>query len=61
MPFRIYKVQGDGNLHFVEAVQDFVTAIAHVHVLSKSWPGQYAIHDEETGERVFIPSRDTIQ
>jgi hypothetical protein len=53
-PFRIYKVQNDGDLHFVEAVQTFNGATAVVRELGEMWPGEYVIYNEQTGERVSI-------
>jgi hypothetical protein len=58
LPFRIYKVQSDGNFHFVEAVQTYDDAIACIRELGDSWPGEYVIDNEETGERVFTNTRD---
>jgi hypothetical protein len=52
MPFRVYKVQDDGKLHFIEATQSFEDAKARADDLSKSWPGEYVIHNEGTGERL---------
>ena len=57
-PFRIYKVQNDGELHFVKAVQTFDDAAALVRELGEVWPGEYIIENEETVERVFINTRD---
>jgi hypothetical protein len=57
-PFRIYRVQSDGDLHFVEAVQSFNDATAVVRELGEPWPGEYIIDDEETGKRVFVSTRD---
>src|SRR5258706_11621572 len=39
VPFRIYKVQGDGNVHFVVAVQTLDDAKARVRELGETWPG----------------------
>jgi hypothetical protein len=39
LPFRIYKVQSDGDLHFVEGVQTFDEAKDHVRGLGELWPG----------------------
>jgi hypothetical protein len=61
MPFRIYKVLSNGNLHFIEAVQDFDTVKARMQELRELWPGDYVIHNEDTGERMLIPSRDAMQ
>ena len=57
-PFRVYKVQSDGNLHFVEAVQTFDDATTLVKGLGELWPGEYVIENEETGERVIVRTRD---
>jgi hypothetical protein len=59
MPFRIYKVLSNGNLHFIEAVQDFDTVKARMQELRELWLGDYVIHNEDTGE--LIPSRDAMQ
>jgi hypothetical protein len=58
LPFRIFKLQTDGRLHFVEVLQTFDDARARVGELGESWPGEYLIDNEETGERVFISTRD---
>ena len=58
LPFRIYKVQTDGNLHFVVVVQAFDDAKERVRELGKLWPGEYVIDNEETGERVFVSTED---
>ena len=54
LPFRIYKVQNDGDLHFVEAVQSFKDATAVARELGEMWPGEYVIYNEQTGERVSV-------
>ena len=56
-PFRIFKVQNDGELHFVEAVQAFEDAKGRVRELGNVWPGEYVIDNEETGERTFVSTR----
>jgi len=58
LPFRIYKVQNDGGLHFIEAMQTFHDAKERVRELGEIWPGHYVIDDEEAGERVFISTID---
>jgi hypothetical protein len=58
LPFRINKVQSDGGLHFVEAMQTFGDAKERVRELGEIWPGHYVIDNEETGERVFISTTD---
>ena len=52
--FRIFKLQRDGDLHFVEAVQTFDGAKGRVRELGSVWAGEYVIDNEETTERVFI-------
>ena len=56
--FRIFKVQNDGNLHFVEAIETFDEARVRVRDLGERWPGEYVIDNEQTGERVFVSTRD---
>ena len=58
VPFRIFKLQSDRDLHFVEALQTFDGARERVLELGQVWPGEYAIDNEETGERVFVSTRD---
>ena len=58
LPFFIYTVQYDGDLHFVEATQTFDDAKGRVTELGEVWPGEYIIDDEETGKRVFVSTRD---
>ena len=58
LPFRIYKVQNDGGLHFVEATQTFDDAKERVRELGAIWSGEYVIDNEGTGERAFISTRD---
>jgi hypothetical protein len=56
--FRIFKVQGDSGLHFVEAVHTLDGAKERVRELGKLWPGKYVIDNKETGARVFVSTRD---
>ena len=57
-PFRIFTVQNDGHLHFVKAVSTLDEAKTRVRELGEVWPGEYVIDNEETGERVFVSTRD---
>jgi hypothetical protein len=57
-PIRIYRVQSDGALQFVEAIPTFDGARERVRELGKHWPGDYVIENEETGARVFVSTRD---
>ena len=57
-PFCIFKLQGDGDLHFVEAMQTFDDAKARVREIGELWPGAYGIENVETGERVLVSIRD---
>jgi len=52
--FCIFKVQSDGGLHFVEAVNALDDARTRVQELSELWPGEYVIHNQATGERVSV-------
>ena len=58
LPFCIFKLQGDGSLHFVEALPTLDDAKTRVRELGELWPGEYGIENVETGERVFVNSRD---
>jgi len=51
-------VQSDGDLQFVEALQTFYDTKVRVRKLGEVWPGEYVIENEETGERVFVSTRD---
>jgi hypothetical protein len=57
LPFFIYTVQGDGELHFVVAVQTLDDAKERVRELGETWPAEYVIYNEETGELVFVTSK----
>jgi hypothetical protein len=50
--------QDDGELHFVEMVPTFDDARGRVREFGEIWRGDYAIENEETGERVFVSMRD---
>jgi hypothetical protein len=58
LPFRIFKLQRDGGLHFVEAVQTYGDAIACIGELGDAYPGEYVIDNEDTGKRIFANTRD---
>jgi hypothetical protein len=58
LSFRIYKVQDDGNLHFVEMAQTFDDATALARGLGELWRGKYVVENEETGGRVVVNARD---
>jgi hypothetical protein len=58
LPFRVFKVQSDGDLHFIEALQTLDEAKTRVRELGEVWPGEYAIDNEDTGERIFVSTRD---
>ena len=54
LPFRVFKVRGDGSLHSVEEAETLEDARERVADLARLWPGEYIIQNEETGERVSI-------
>ena len=56
LPFRIFKVQADGDLQFVEEAETLEDARERAGDLARLWPGGYIIQNEETGERVAITS-----
>ena len=59
LPICIFKLLGDGSLHFVEEAQTLEDAIESARDLARLWPGEYIIQNEETGERVVITSGRT--
>jgi hypothetical protein len=59
LPFCIFKLRSDRSLHFAEAVQALDDAEPRVQTLGDLWPGEYIIHNEETGERTSIIVGDT--
>jgi hypothetical protein len=58
LPFRVFKVRGDGSLEFVEEAHNLEDARERVRELARLWPGEYIIQNEETGERVVITSQN---
>ena len=52
--FRIFKVQGDSVLHFVQALRTLDDAKSRVEELGEMWPGDYVIGNEGTGEPVLV-------
>ncbi len=59
LPFRVFKVRGDGSLHFIEEAETLDDARECVGEFAVVWPGEYVIQNEETGERVVISSDQT--
>src|SRR5258708_14038191 len=58
LPFCIFKLQGDGNLHFVEALATFDDAKTRVREIGELWPGESGIENVESGTRVLVSTRD---
>ena len=54
LPFRIFKLRGDGSLHLVEEAQTLEDAKERVEALAELWPGEYIIQNEGTGEQVHV-------
>ena len=54
LPFRIFKLRGDGSLHFVEEAHTLEGAKESARDRARLWPGEYIIQNDETGERVVI-------
>ena len=54
-PFDIFKVEG-GDLRWMEAAPDLERAKSRVKVLSASSPGEFIIHNQNTGEKISIKS-----
>jgi predicted transcriptional regulator of viral defense system len=59
LPFRIFKVQDDGDLQFVEEAETLEDARERVGNLARLWPGEYIVQNEETGEHVVISQTET--
>lgn len=55
-PFDIFKVESSG-LRWMEAAADLERARARVKVLAASWPGEYFILNQNTGEKISIRSK----
>jgi hypothetical protein len=51
-------VQDNGDLHLVEALPTLDEAKTLVGELGEVFPGEYVIDNEETGERLFVNTRD---
>jgi hypothetical protein len=58
LPFCIFKLQGDGSLHFVEALATFDEAKTRAREIGEVWPGEYVIDNVDTGERMFVSRGD---
>jgi hypothetical protein len=58
-PFDIFKQQPDGKDYWVEGAQDLESARARAQVLAETFPGQYVIVDNTTGEKFSIGSGGT--
>jgi hypothetical protein len=54
LPSCVFKVQSDGSPQFGESMQILDDAKAREQALGELWPGEYVIHNEETGERISI-------
>lgn len=54
--FQISKVESDGSLRLIEQADGLERARARVKKLSAFSPGEYVIHNQQTGERVCLKS-----
>ena len=50
-PFDIFKVERNGQLRWLEAVQDLEIAKARVKTIGTSSPGDYVIYSQVTGNK----------
>jgi len=57
LPFCIFKVQGDGSEHFVEAVRTLDAARERVQSFVELWPGDYVIYrrDDQIASVHLVP------
>lgn len=58
LPLLIFKVQDNGGLHLVMAFETFDLAKATAREVGKIWPREFVIDNEETGELMFVSTRD---
>jgi hypothetical protein len=56
-PFDIFKEQVDGNAYWIESAEDLEAATARVRFLARTFPGQYLIVNNATGNKTFIPPK----
>ena len=56
-PFDVFKVESSG-LRWMELAEDLERAKARVKMLSASSPGEYLIHNRQTGENVSIQPKN---
>lgn len=54
--FHISKVEGDGSLRLIEQADDLERARDRVKKLSAFSPGEYVIHNQQTGEKISVKS-----
>ena len=54
--FNIHRVESDGGLRWIDAAANLERAKARVKVLAASWPGEYIIANQQTGEKISIKS-----
>ena len=53
-PIDVFKVLIDGQLRWIEAVQDVETAKLRVIALGKISPGQYVVFNQNTGNKLVV-------
>ena len=54
--FHICKVENDGSLRLIEQADDLERAHDRVKKLSAFSPGEYVIHNQQTGEKISMKS-----
>lgn len=53
-PFDILRIDGNGDLMWVEAAPDLDTAKARVRAMGSSSPGKYVILSQRTGNKLPV-------
>jgi hypothetical protein len=60
-PFGIFKIAKDGEPVWIEAAQSLEAATARVGALRESYPCDYMILSQRTGERIIFTARGGIR
>jgi hypothetical protein len=53
-PFDIYRAEANGSVTWLETVENFDNAVAHLQWIGASNPGMYFILSQVTGNRLSV-------
>jgi len=59
--FDIFKIDLIGDVIWRDAAESLVAARVSIEKLATSFPGEYLIFDQKTGQRVFVTCRVPLQ